>query len=464
MGYGQIAEKMSDVYHRPGTSIEKLVKEDNAKYMHMTDEMMRVGESMKLTLDYLGISSNSRLLGKMLNKGTTLRFGSDNNVIIAVRTVLMLKNKYSLDMRRRPWLYYDHYFDNYTYQVSELGLYDISYTIYKLNKKHKFIEPEFNKYIEATIGLIANTISNMMLSFTNADIIRVWRLMNVFGNLVNDEQLFEDKINNAFCDNLTDSLCELYYSDDSISHESLVEYISTYDGYAYATRDFMSNEDEEDDMSHKRDDKTDLRVDRDKLNGIIKQVLNHFKYKEDGWLLDHLITSFYTTFDFEHGWYDEAIATWITLQLFGNDDYINQVRRYTPWEFYALDATLYTMDDQGKCWSAIDTYKAYPIIPCEDKVRKMISEYFKITRKSFTLTDIMKFIAYLNVAYDVYEPDNIEMLLKFADDCMRTDVSGEFLKRSHDRMGPYKTVLNYKIELIDFMVRFGDGLSDVLNI
>lgn len=463
MGYDKIAEDMTKGKTHTGTLKEKLAQWNNVEYMQMTDEFMRIGESMKLTLDYLGISPNSRLLGKMLNKNTALRFGRDNNVMIAVRTVLTLKNRYSIDMRRKPWLYYDYCFDNYTYQVSELGLYDISYVIYELNRKHKFIEPEFDKYIEATVGLIANTISNIMLSFTNADIVRVWRLINVFGNLANDNKLLEDKVNNALCDDLTDPLCDLYYSENNASREYLIEYISTYDGYAYATRDFLPNE-EDDDMQHACNGKTDSKVDRDKLRCIIKQVLNHFKYKEDGRLLDYIMDSFYATFDFEHGWYDEAIAAWVTLQLFGEDDYINQIRRYTPWELYALDDTLYTMDDQGKCWSAIDIYKAYPIIPQEGKVRKMISDYFKITKKSFTLTDLMKFIAYLNVAYDVYEPDNIEMLLKFADDCMRTDVSGEFLKRSYDHMGPYKTVLNYKIETIDFLVRLSGEPIDVLNI
>lgn len=462
MGYDQIAENMTNRQLCIGTIGDKLVQGNNAKYMHMTDELMRIGESMKLTLDYLGISPNSRLLGKILDKDTALRFGKNNNIMIAARTVLMLKNRYILDMRRKPWLYYDYCFDNYTYQVSELGLYDISYAIYELNKKHKFIEPEFDKYIEATIGLIANTISNIMLSFTNADIVRVWRLINVFGNLANDNKLLEDKINNALGDGLTDSLCDLYYSDDNASRESLIEYISTYDNYAYLIRDFLTNE--EDDMQHARNDRTASIVDRDKLKGIIKQVLSHFKYKEDGRLLDYIIDSFYATFDFEHGWYDEAIAAWVTLQLFGDDDYINQIRRYAPWELYALDDTLYIMNDQCKCWSIIDTYKAYPIIPNEGKVRKMISDYFEITKKSFTLTDLMKFIAYLNVAYDVYEPDNVETLLKFADDCMRTDVSGEFLNRSCEHIGPYKTVLNYKIEPIDFMLRLGDEPIDVLNI
>lgn len=463
MGYGQMAEKMSEVYHRPGTIKEKLAQESNVKYIQMIDKLMRIGESMKLTLDYLGISPNSKLLGKMLNKDTVLCFDCDNNVMIAVRTVLMLKNRYSLDMRRKPWLYYDYCFDNYTYQVSELGLYDISYAIYELNRKYKFIEPEFDKYIEAAIGLIANTISNIMLSFTNADVVRVWRLMNVFGSLVNDEQLFESKINNALCNSLTDSLCELYYNENNVSCESLFEYISTYDGYAYATRDFLPNK-EDDDMQHARNGKTDSKVDRDKLRCIIKQVLNHFKYKEEGRLLDYIMDPFYATFDFEHGWYDEAIAAWVTLQLFGDDDYIDQIRRYTPWELYALDDTLYTMDDQDKCWLTVDTYKSYHIFPIYGEIRTMFFIYLALKKKSFTLTDLIRFIAYSNVAYDFNKPDNVRMLLEMAYDHMRVDVNGEFLKQGYDYIKQYNTILTYSANSIDFMIRYGDGLSDVLNV
>lgn len=463
MGYDQIAEAMTKEKTRTGTLGDKLVQENNAKYMYMIDEFMRIGESMKLTLDYLCISPNSRLLGKMLNKDTASRFGMDNNVMVAVYTVLMIKNKYSTDMKRRPWLYYDYCFDNYTYQVSELGLYDISYAIYELNKKHKFIESEFDKYIEATVGLIANTISNIMLSFTNADIVRVWRLINVFGNLANDRKLFEDKINNALCDDLTDSLCKLYYGENNASRDYLIEYISTYDDYAYWTHDFKSNEDEEDDMQCPRNGRDDSRVDRHKLNSIIKQVLIHFKYKEDGLLIDHLIDSFYTTFDFEHGWYDEAIAAWVALQLFGDDDYIDQVRRYTPWEFYEFDNTLYTRTDYHECWSVIDTYVTYPIFPIYGGLRILFSSYLVHKNKSFTLIDLIRFIAYVNVTYDFNKPDNVRLLLKMAYDHMCVDVNGEFLKQAYGNIKQHNTILMYSTHGIDDMIRYVDGFSDVLN-
>lgn len=82
---------------------------------------------------------------------------------------------------------------------------------YKLNKKHKFIEPKFDERIEAVVGLIADTISKMPFSVTYGDIIKIWRLMNVFGDEVIDRQFFEDYIKDAFGNNLTDTLCDLYY-------------------------------------------------------------------------------------------------------------------------------------------------------------------------------------------------------------------------------------------------------------
>lgn len=117
-----------------------------------------------------------------------------------------------------------------------------------------------------------------------------------------------------------------------------------------------------------------------------------------------------------------------------------------------------------KCWSVIDTYVTHPISTIYGEIRIMFSIYLALKKKSFTLTDLIRFIAYCNVTYDFNKPDNIRMLLEMAYDHMRVDVNGEFLKHGYDYIKQYNTILTYSSNSIDNMIRYGGGLSDVLTV
>lgn len=450
MGYDQIDGKMSKEPYRPGALREKLIEEDNVKYISLVDEFVKVGSPVKLTMDYLGISPRSTLLGKILNKDMLLQYAGDNNVIIAVRTVLRIREKYRFDMKYKPWLYYDYCFDKYTFQGTDTTFLDIAYIAYKLDKKHKFIESDFDECREAAISLIAAIINKMPFSFTNADIIRVWHLMNIFGNSVNDNQLFESYISNSFCNNLTDSLCNLYYNHRNNGSKVLVEYLSSCSKYVGIMDLLVMQELEEKEMRREFDYKANLKIDQDNLICIIKQVLHYFKFRDDDWLLGYMVNQFDHTFDFERGVYEEAIAAWATLRLSGSDSYIEQVKRYTPWDLYDFGDTLYTIDNELSCWSALYSYGLCLELQYDEWFRELISSYFKGVYKTFTLNDLLKFIAYVNVTYDIDKPDKIGVLLNMADDHMREDVNDDWLKQSRKRIDAYgPTILSYQVRAIE---------------
>lgn len=112
----------------------------------------------------------------------------------------------------------------------------------------------------------------------------------------------------------------------------------------------------------------------------------------------------------------------------------------------------------------IDTHVTHPIYPIYGEIKTMFSIYLALKKKSFTLTDLIRFIAYSNVTYDFNKPDNVRMLLEMAYDHMLVDVNGEFLKQSYDYIKQYNTILTYSANSIDFMIRYGNGLLDVLDV
>lgn len=313
MGYDKIAMNMTE--EQTSADSCKSAEEYNIEYMHVLKDMVKFGVPMKRTLDYLGISPNSMFMSKLLRENTLLYYKANSNIITAASTALEVVNKYGYDMKNKPWQYYDYCSGKYTFQGTDTNFIDIAYMAYKLDKKHKFIEPKFDECIEAVIGLIADTISKIPFSLTYGDIIKIWRLMNVFGNEVIDRQFFEDYIKDAFGNNLTDTLCDLYYRRKNTSQESLLNYVSTYNKYVGLLDILGDREVEEAEMHREYDYRANSKVDHDNIKDIVRQVLEYFKLNKEYGLLDDIVNSFDSTFDFKRGVYDEAIAAWTTLQV-----------------------------------------------------------------------------------------------------------------------------------------------------
>ena len=454
MGYADIATQMAKGQERADKNKDQMTRCDVDKYKYEIRSALRAGHAVRNTLNYLGISPDSKLFGELINRKEMGHYNLIDNDTIAVRTTLSIKKNYASDMKRSPL---GHYVDKQLCTSFGRGFYDIAYAVYKLNNKYKFIETEFDQYLEAAIGLIADMVNVIVDKCSLTEAVQVWHLINVFGNEIDNKKLFDGHIREALDGNLTDMLYDLYTYYKNTNQKSLLEYLSSCKTYNGLLDRFKAEEAKEANMQKRPVDRYDSEPNKDNLKHIIKRVLGYFGYEEDGLVLGHLIESFYDTFNFERGICDEAIAAWATLRLTGDDERINDVKRYTPWKLYKLGDVRWNMDEQSACWKTLDAYRAKPILPWDEWMRQEVSRYFHDTFTLIMNVELVNLMAYINVTYDVDKPCSVDQLFRLAYSHMCNDTDYNWLKQSYDHIKKPYTILDYKVK--EMYSEFGEHNS-----